>query len=83
MYEMSEEQIELKDIKEQTGYLIYSKEVVHKHFKAIQRFLDFVLHHIDTANERAKAEVKDLMKIWIQWKPVLITACMERMFKTK
>lgn len=58
---MSQEQIAVKDIKEQTGYLVYSKEVVHKHSPAVQRFLDFVLHHIDTANERAKAEGKEVI----------------------
>lgn len=59
---MSEEIRKVQDIKEQNDYLIYNRDVIHKHSKAIQTLLDFVLHHIDAALEEGKNGKK---VVWI------------------
>lgn len=44
----------IKDIKEQNGYLIYSRDIVHNYSKAIPNFLNFMMEHLNIALEKAK-----------------------------
>lgn len=45
----------IEDIKEEVEYLIYSRDVVHAHSKAIQNFMDLYINHLDVAAEAQKA----------------------------
>lgn len=70
---MAASPLELKDITEQTGYLEYSKNVVHSYSPAIGRLLDLFIHHIDVALEEGE---KGKVVVWVERAPLkLMYAC--------
>lgn len=61
--------IDLKDIKEQTGYLTYSRDVVHSYSKGIGKLLDLFINHIDVAIQ-AKKNGKEV--VWVERAPLML-----------
>lgn len=51
---MSGEIKELKDVQNQRGYLIYSRDVTQKHSRAAQRLLDLVIHQFELGFQDAE-----------------------------
>lgn len=64
----------ISDIKEQNDYVIYSRDVVHKHSPAIREFLDLFLHHIEHAEEEAKQGKKVVFYSTQQYFPLAYAA---------
>ncbi len=64
----------LEEIKEQNGYLIYNRDVVHKHSRAVGDLLNLVLHHIDDAFEQGR-KGRPLMWIGQTFFSQLVYAC--------
>lgn len=64
---------DINDIKEQTGYLIYSRDVVHRYSPAIGKLLDLFMDHLEDAFE-AKRNGKEV--VWVDFlHPTFIYAC--------
>lgn len=65
--------MDIKDITEQKGYLIYSRDVVHSHSKAICKLLNFFMNHLEEAFEAKRRGENVILYDRIQ--PAFIYAC--------
>lgn len=65
--------LSLKDVKEEEDYIIYSRDVMHKHSKAIGDMLDLFRNHLKVIAEAKKSGREVILHVFAD--PSLIYAC--------
>lgn len=64
---------DITDVKEEVEYVIYSRDVVHAHSKAIRDFLNLYIHHLEDAFEARRNGAKVVITAFTD--PCFLYAC--------